>query len=95
MSTTAVPETLKSKTHRLLDPLPAGIVASSVTHFSAYSGGAKGPHWFSVMKTTLNLVGPPVGDPQLPVQPLEMSALEELKEIPSRLGYKVQVQHRH
>jgi hypothetical protein len=42
------------------------------------------------MKTTLNLVGPPVGDPQLPVQPLEMSALEELKEILFRLASKVQ-----
>jgi dihydrodipicolinate synthase/N-acetylneuraminate lyase len=68
---------------RLLSPLMR-------LEFSAYSGRAKGPHWFSVMKTTLNLVGPPVGDPQLPVQPLEMSALEELKEILSRLGYKVQ-----
>jgi hypothetical protein len=58
--------------------------------FSAYSGRAKGPHWFSVMKTTLNLVGPPVGDPQLPVQPLGMDALEELKDILAGLGYQVQ-----
>ena len=39
--------------------------------FSAYSKRGDGPHWFSVMKTTLNMIGPPVGEPELPVQPLE------------------------
>jgi dihydrodipicolinate synthase/N-acetylneuraminate lyase len=57
--------------------------------FSAYSGSGPGPHWFSVMKTTLNLIGPPVGDPQLPVQPMEGDRLDELIAILKGLGYKV------
>jgi 4-hydroxy-tetrahydrodipicolinate synthase len=55
--------------------------------FSAYSHRGQGPHWFSVMKTTLNLIGPPVGDPQLPVQPLQADRLEELVRILRELGY--------
>ena len=57
--------------------------------FSAYSNRGRGPHWFSVMKTTLNLIGPPVGDPQLPVQPLEADRLDELISILTGLGYQV------
>jgi dihydrodipicolinate synthase/N-acetylneuraminate lyase len=57
--------------------------------FSAYSNRGRGPHWFSVMKTTLNLIGPPVGDPQLPVQPLEADRLDELISILNGLGYQV------
>jgi len=57
--------------------------------FSAYSNRGQGPHWFSVMKATLNLVGPPVGDPQLPVQPLEADKLDELISILQGLGYQV------
>jgi hypothetical protein len=37
--------------------------------FSAFANHGQGPHWFSVMKTTLDLVRPPVGDSQLPLQP--------------------------
>lgn len=57
--------------------------------FSAYSNRDQGPHWFSVMKTTLNLIGPPVGDPQLPVQPMEGKWLDELIGILKGLGYQV------
>ncbi len=57
--------------------------------FSAYSGRGHGPHWFSVMKATLNLIGPPVGDPELPVQPLEMKYHGELVRLLIELGYQV------
>ncbi len=57
--------------------------------FSAFSGRGQGPHWFSVMKTTLNLIGPPVGDPQLPVQPMQGDRLDELIGILKALGYQV------
>ena len=60
--------------------------------FSAYSQRGRGPHWFSVMKTTLNMIGPPVGDPELPVQPLEGKYHAELAEILVALGYQVQHQ---
>jgi dihydrodipicolinate synthase/N-acetylneuraminate lyase len=57
--------------------------------FSAFSHHGQGPHWFSVMKTTLNLIGPPVGDPQLPLQPLQRDKLDELITILKGLGYEV------
>jgi dihydrodipicolinate synthase/N-acetylneuraminate lyase len=57
--------------------------------FSAYSNRGKGPHWFSVMKATLNMIGPPVGEPELPVQPLEQSYHSELAGLLSALGYEV------
>jgi len=57
--------------------------------FSAFSHHGQGPHWFSVMKTTLNLIGPPVGDPQLPVQPLQRDRVDELVRILKALGYEV------
>jgi hypothetical protein len=62
--------------------------------FSAFSSRGAGPHWFSVMKTTLNLVGPPVGDPQLPVQPMGSEHLEELVAILKGLGYELRQQGR-
>ena len=61
--------------------------------FSAYSQKGSGPHWFSVMKTTLNMIGPPVGDPELPVQPLESKYHAELAELLSTLGYQVRDQN--
>jgi hypothetical protein len=57
--------------------------------FSAFSHHGQGPHWFSVMKTTLNLIGPPVGDPQMPLQPLQPDKLDELIRILKGLGYEV------
>ena len=57
--------------------------------FSAFSHHGHGAHWFSVMKTTLNLIGPPVGDPQLPLQPLQPDRLDELIRILKGLGYQV------
>jgi hypothetical protein len=41
------------------------------------------------MKTTLNLIGPPVGNPQLPVQPMPADRLDELTSILRGLGYQV------
>ena len=57
--------------------------------FSAYSKRADGPHWFSVMKTTLNMIGPPIGEPELPVQPLEQSYRRGLEGLLQELGYSV------
>ena len=57
--------------------------------FSAYSRKGDGAHWFSVMKATLNMIGPPVGEPELPVQSLEPEYRAELAELLSALGYQV------
>jgi 4-hydroxy-tetrahydrodipicolinate synthase len=56
--------------------------------FSAYSSRGPGAHWFSAMKATLNLIGPPVGDPLAPLTPLEPIYRKQLIEILERLGYK-------
>lgn len=58
--------------------------------FAAYLAGGAGPHWFSAMKATLNLIGPPVGDPQPPLEPLEPEFRGELIEILAQLGYRTQ-----
>ncbi len=55
--------------------------------FSSYLYGNAGAHWFSAMKATLNLIGPPVGDPQPPLAPLEHEYLDSLVRILTELGY--------
>jgi hypothetical protein len=42
------------------------------------------------MKATLNLIGPPVGDPQPPLEPLEFEYLGQLVNILANLGYRTQ-----
>jgi len=56
--------------------------------FSAYTNRSAGAHWFSAMKTTLNMIGPPVGDPLAPLAPLEPMYRGQLVEILVRLGYQ-------
>jgi 4-hydroxy-tetrahydrodipicolinate synthase len=55
--------------------------------FAAYHSRGEGPHWFSVMKAALNLIGPPVGDPCPPVLPLEETHRRTLAGILTDLGY--------
>jgi dihydrodipicolinate synthase/N-acetylneuraminate lyase len=55
--------------------------------FSAYHARGDGAHWFSVMKATLNLIGPPVGDPAPPVLPLEPEWRKKLLPLLRDLGY--------
>lgn len=57
--------------------------------FSAYLGGGEGAHWFSVMKAALNMIGPPVGDPEPPVLPLPAAHCKTLAGILRDLGYMV------
>lgn len=57
--------------------------------FAAYHSRGEGPHWFSVMKAALNLIGPPVGDPCPPVLPLEESHRRHLARLLADLGYGV------
>ncbi|MBE0591354.1 MAG: dihydrodipicolinate synthase family protein [Gemmatimonadales bacterium] len=56
--------------------------------FAAYLGRGDGAHWFSVMKATLNLIGPPVGDPAPPVLPLEAEWRSQLIPMLRDLGYE-------
>ena len=57
--------------------------------FSAYHSRGEGAHWFSVMKAALNMIGPPVGDPCPPVQPLPASYRRQLADSLRQLGYTV------
>lgn len=50
----------------------------------------EGAHWFSTMKAGLNMIGPPVGDPEPPIAPLPASLRETLAQLLRDLGYKVQ-----
>lgn len=58
--------------------------------FAAYHGRGDGPHWFSVMKAALNLLGPPVGDPCPPILPLEEPHRRRLAGLLADLGYRVE-----
>jgi 4-hydroxy-tetrahydrodipicolinate synthase len=55
--------------------------------FGAFTYKTRGPHWFSVMRAALNLIGPPVGEPQLPVESLEPEYLDQLVDALEHLGY--------
>jgi 4-hydroxy-tetrahydrodipicolinate synthase len=57
--------------------------------FREHLGGGNDPQWLSVMKGGLNMIGPSVGDPQLPVQPLDGPTRETLAEILRKLGYTI------
>ncbi len=57
--------------------------------FSSYLAVGEGTHWFSVMKAVLNMVGPPVGDPQPPVLPLQPEFRPAIAAILRKLGYAV------
>jgi len=57
--------------------------------FSAYHSRGEGANWFSVMKAALNLIGPPVGDPEPPILPLPEPYLATLAAVLADLGYAV------
>ncbi|PSR21690.1 MAG: hypothetical protein C7B45_09810 [Sulfobacillus acidophilus] len=57
--------------------------------FRGYLYGDGDPHWFSVMKAALNLIGPCVNDPLPPIQPLAEPKLSQLKALLANLGYAV------
>jgi len=59
--------------------------------FGAVLGRKEGPHWLSVAKAALNLIGPYVGDPVPPLQPIEEHDLALLSTVLTDLGYSVQV----
>ena len=81
-------------------PLFCGVCASSVTPFhkdgslhlerlKAYHAKGDGAHWFSTMKAGLNMIGPPVGDPDPPIKPLPAELRGPLAKMLRELGYTV------
>ncbi|MCC6491566.1 MAG: dihydrodipicolinate synthase family protein, partial [Pirellulales bacterium] len=57
--------------------------------FSSYLSKGEGAHWFSVMKAALNMIGPPVGEAQPPVLPLQDAFRREIAVLLRELGYEV------
>ena len=57
--------------------------------FSTLHSVVDGPQWFSVMKETLNMISPPVGDPEPPVLRLAERYRGPLAAILKDLGYEV------
>lgn len=55
--------------------------------FQAFLGRGAGPQWLSVAKGALNLIGPPVGSPIPPIQPIGDDDLAQLAAILTELGY--------
>ncbi len=57
--------------------------------FQAYHSRGEGAHWFSTMKAALNMIGPPVGNPDPPIQPLSETLRPTLAKLLRDLGYTV------
>ena len=57
--------------------------------FSSYLSKGEGAHWFSVMKAVLNMIGPPVGDPQPPILPLQENFRKQIAEMLTKLDYTI------
>ena len=52
-------------------------------------GSGGDPNWLSIMKATVNMIGPSVGEPLLPIQPLDAQTKQTLAAILRDLGYQV------
>jgi 4-hydroxy-tetrahydrodipicolinate synthase len=57
--------------------------------FREHLGGGNDPNWLAIMKAALNMMGPSVGDPLLPIQPLDPRTRERLAGMLRDLGYQV------
>jgi 4-hydroxy-tetrahydrodipicolinate synthase len=57
--------------------------------FGGLFSGGQDPHWLSVMKGTLNMVGPYIGDPLPPIRPLDEPTRQRLAGLLRAIGYDV------
>jgi 4-hydroxy-tetrahydrodipicolinate synthase len=57
--------------------------------FREHLGAGNDPNWLAIMKAALNMVGPSVGDPLLPIQPLDEPTKDTLAVLLGNLGYKL------
>ncbi|MGH2391522.1 MAG: dihydrodipicolinate synthase family protein, partial [Chloroflexota bacterium] len=57
--------------------------------FREHLGAGNDPNWLAIMKATLNMIGPSVGDPLLPIQPLDARTKETIAGMVRELGYAV------
>jgi hypothetical protein len=57
--------------------------------FREHLGAGNDPNWLAIMKAALGMIGPSVGDPLLPIQPLDAETKETLAGLLRALGYQV------
>ncbi len=60
--------------------------------FSEHLGAGEDPNWLSIMKAAVNMIGPTVGDPLPPIQPLDAHTKRMLAALLRDLGYQVHEQ---
>jgi len=60
--------------------------------FREHLGGGEDPNWLSIMKAAVNMIGPVVGEPLAPIQPLDAHTKMALAAILRDLGYQVHEQ---
>jgi len=60
--------------------------------FSEHLGAGEDPNWLSIMKAAVNMIGPAVGDPLPPIQPLDAHTKRVLAALLRDLGYQVHEQ---
>jgi 4-hydroxy-tetrahydrodipicolinate synthase len=57
--------------------------------FREHMGSGNDPNWLSVMKAAVNMIGPSVGEPRAPIQPLAPETKQTLAALLRDLGYQV------
>jgi len=60
--------------------------------FREHLGAGEDPNWLSIMKAAVNMIGPAVGDPLPPIQPLDAHTKRMLAALLRGLGYQVHEQ---
>jgi len=60
--------------------------------FSEHLGAGEDPNWLSIMKAAVNMIGPAVGDPLPPIQPLDAHTKGVLAALLRDLGYQIHEQ---
>jgi 4-hydroxy-tetrahydrodipicolinate synthase len=57
--------------------------------FREHIGNGNDPNWLSVMKAAVNMIGPSVGEPHAPIQPLDAQTKQRLAALLRDLGYTI------
>ena len=59
--------------------------------FKEHIGPGNDPNWLGIMKAAVNMIGPSVGDPLAPVQPLDARTKQTLADMLRALGYGIRL----
>jgi 4-hydroxy-tetrahydrodipicolinate synthase len=59
--------------------------------FKEHLGSGNDPNWLGIMKAAVNMIGPSVGEPLAPIQPLDARTKQTLAEMLRALGYGIRM----